>query len=127
MKYILIVDDDPAIQVLFEQFLQGRGYSTSVVVDGMAALLAIEDRKPDLVITDIMMDGMDGLALVREIRKKFPKMPIIAISGGRRAMSVNFESSAEKDGADEFMEKPVKLADLFQSIQRLLEEHSSAE
>jgi len=70
---------------------------------------------------------MDDLALVREIRKKSPKMPIIAISGGRRAMSINFESSAEKDGADEFMEKPVKLADLFQSIQRLLEEHSSAE
>ena len=120
MKNILIVDDDPAIQLLFEQFLKTKGFNPRVAVDGLDALLSMKEQVPDLIITDIVMDGMDGLALIREVRNEHPDMPIIAISGGRRAMSIDFELSAAKYGANEFLEKPVLLDDLFRSIQSLL-------
>ena len=125
MKDILIVDDDPAIQLLFEQFLRAKGFNPRVASDGFDALLSIKEQVPALIITDIVMDGMDGLALIREVRNEHPDMPVIAISGGRRVMSVDFEPSAVKHGANEFLEKPVHLADLLQTIQLLLEEHPS--
>jgi DNA-binding NtrC family response regulator len=120
MKNILIVDDDPVIQSLFEQFLQGKGFSTRVADDGLQALLLMKESVPDLFLTDIIMDGMDGLALICEIRKQYTNMPIIAISGGRRAISVNVQPWAEKDGASEFMEKPIRLDNLFNTIELLL-------
>lgn len=123
MRHILIVDDDSAILQLFEQFLQRKGFSTSVASDGFEAIIQLKKRTPDLLITDIIMDGMDGLALIREVRKKEIHMPVIAISGGRCVMSVDFELRAEKIGADEFLEKPIRLTDLLQSIQTLLDEN----
>jgi CheY-like chemotaxis protein len=119
----LIVDDDSAIQHLFEQFLQGEGFSTSIAANGLEAIILIKENPPDLIITDIIMDGMDGLALIREVKKIIPETPIIAISGGQRMMSVDFEQPAEKTGSNQFLEKPVRLAELLQSIYRLLGEN----
>ena len=123
MKHILIVDDDAAILHLFEQFLQRKGFSTSLAADGFDAILQLKERTPDLIITDIIMDGMDGLALIREVRKRDVHMPVIAISGGRCKLSIDFEPRAEQIGADEFLEKPIRLTDLLQSIQTLLDEN----
>ena len=127
MKNILIVDDDPAIQTLFEQFFKTKGFNPRVAIDGFDALLSMKEQVPDLIVTDIVMDGMDGLALMREVRNQHPDMPIIAISGGRRSVSVDFELPAEKSGADVFLEKPVHLEDLFRTIQSLLKESSTDE
>ena len=127
MKHILIVDDDPAILHLFEQFLQKKEFSTALAADGFEAVLAMEKQMPDLIITDIIMDGMDGLALIREVRSREVHIPVIAISGGRCVLSVDFEERAEQTGANEFLEKPVRLADLLESIQTLLDEASPAD
>ena len=123
MKHLLIVDDDPVIQRLFERFLNSEGFRTSIAANGLEAILLIKENPPDLIITDIIMDGMDGLALIREVKKSIPETPIIAISGGQRMMSVDFEHPAEKNGSSEFLEKPVRLTDLLQSIYRLLGEN----
>ena len=127
MKHILIVDDDPLIQRLFQQYFQAKGFSTAVADSGLSAVLQMKDRMPDLIITDVVMPGMDGLALVREVRKEHPEIPIIAVSGGQRAMAVNFKPHAEKDGASRFIEKPVHLSDLFCAVQMLLDQHHPAE
>jgi len=123
MRHILIVDDDPAILHLFEQFLQKKGFSTSLAANGFEAILQLKEQTPDLIITDIIMNGMDGLALIREVRKREIHMPVIAISGGRCELSVDFEPRAEQTGADKFLEKPIRLADLLQSIQTLLDKN----
>jgi len=123
MKYILIVDDDPDILHLFERFLQEKGFSTALAANGFEAILQLKEQTPDLIVTDIIMDGMDGLALIREVRKRDVHMPVIAISGGRCVMSVDFEPQAGQTGADEFLEKPIRLVDLLQSIQTLLDEN----
>jgi len=122
MKHILIVDDDSDIQHLFEAFLQREGFRTSIAANGLEAILLIKENPPDLIVTDIIMDGMDGLALIREVKKSIPETPIIAISGGQRMMSVDFEQPAEKTGSSQFLEKPVRLAELLQSIHMLLGE-----
>jgi len=123
MKHILIVDDDPAILHLFEQFLQKKEFSTACATDGFDAVLSMEEQTPDLIITDIIMDGMDGLALIREVRSRDVHIPVIAISGGQCVLSVDFEERAERSGANEFMEKPVELKELLESIQALLDEN----
>jgi len=126
IKHILIVDDDPAVLSLFDRFFSEKGFSTALASDGLAALLKMKERVPDLLITDIIMSGMDGLALIREVRELHPRMPVIAISGGRRVMSINFQPYAETDGADEFVEKPVILADLLRSVQKLIDDNRAA-
>ncbi|MBM4153314.1 MAG: response regulator [Kiritimatiellaceae bacterium] len=126
MKHILIVDDDLLIQRLFTQFFTAEGYSTAVADNGLAAILQISTKRPDLIITDVVMPGMDGLALIREVRKSHPDIPMIAISGGQRAVAVNFQPHAEKDGAHQFLEKPVSLSTLLISVQRLLDQNHPA-
>ena len=127
MKHILIVDDDSAIRHLFEEFLQRKGFSTSIAADGFEAILSMEEKMPDLIVTDIIMDGMDGLALIRELRSRDTHMPVIAISGGQCVLSVDFGERAEETGADEFMEKPVELKELLESVQALLDENPPAD
>ncbi len=107
MKHILIVDDDPLIQRLFDQFFKSEGFSVTLADSGLSAVLQVNSRKPDLIITDIFMPIMDGLMLIREVRKEHPDIPIIAISGGQRAVAVNFEPQTEFEGANQFIEKPV--------------------
>lgn len=127
MKHILIVDDDPDILHLFERFLQEKGFTTALATDGFEAILQLKEKKPDLIVTDIIMNRMDGLALIREVRKREGHMPVIAISGGRCELSVDFESRAVQTGADEFLEKPIRLVDLLQAIQTLLDENPPAD
>lgn len=127
MKHILIVDDDPLIQRLFDQFFQSKGFSVTLADSGLSAVLQVKARMPDLIITDVVMPGMDGLALIREVRKEHPEIPIIAISGGQRAVAVNFQPHAEKDGASQFVEKPIYLKDLLASVQTLLDQAHPAE
>ena len=88
IKHILIADDDPDILHLFDTFFKKEGYSTDLATDGLDALLKMKEKAPDLLITDIIMDVLDGLALIREAKELYPDMPVIAISGGRRVMSL---------------------------------------
>jgi len=120
MAHILVIDDEIAIQKLFRQFLEGEGYSVSSASDGREGLRLIKQKKPDLVITDIMMPEMDGLEVVREIKGKYPELPIIAISGGMHGVQINFLSLAGKFGAHRVFEKPVVLAELLNAVRELL-------
>jgi len=120
MALILIVDDDPTLRTLFEQYLTNSGYSVALAADGREGLDLMRQQKPDLIITDIMMPEMDGLEIIREIRAHHPELPVIAISGGMRAAPINFLPHAKKFGACHVFEKPVALAELLKVVQELL-------
>ncbi len=120
MSHILIIDDDLSIQRLFKQFLEGAGYSISSASDGREGMLLMKQKKPDLIITDIMMPEMDGLEVVRNINNTCPGLPVIAISGGMRGMPINFLPHAKKFGACRTFEKPVSLAALLKAVRELL-------
>ncbi|MBI5179767.1 MAG: response regulator [Nitrospinae bacterium] len=79
---VLIVDDDGMIRTLLQHLLEREGVETRMARDGHEALQLISERKPDLVLTDLVMPGMDGFCLIGTLRRQdhFKKMPILAIS-----------------------------------------------
>ncbi len=74
---ILIVDDDPAIRMLYKEELEDEGYSVVVASSGEEALQLFDSESPDIVTLDILMPGMDGIQVLRHMKEKNPKLPII--------------------------------------------------
>lgn len=120
MGYILIIDDDQAIQNVFTQFLESMGYQTKSALNGKEGLSQMLEKTPDLIITDIMMPEMDGLELLTYIREHKLDLPVIAISGGMQTASMNFLPLARKFGACQVFEKPVSLVQLRKAVQEML-------
>jgi DNA-binding response OmpR family regulator len=77
---VLVVDDERPIVDLLQDLLQDQGYEVRRAYDGMTALQLIEREQPDLVVTDVMMPRLDGLALFNEIRTRTPTLPVILMS-----------------------------------------------
>lgn len=77
---VLVVDDEPPIVDLLQDLLQDQGYEVRRAYDGMTALQIIERDPPDLVVTDVMMPRLDGLALYNEIRTRTASLPVILMS-----------------------------------------------
>lgn len=122
MAHILIIDDDPTVQMLFHQFLSGEGYEITQAADGIEGMQCLEENLPDLIITDIMMPKMDGLEILQAIRKQYSEIPVIAISGGMRCAPINFLPHAKVFGACQVFEKPVPLDVLLSTVKSLLNE-----
>lgn len=121
MPRILLIDDDPTIQKVFSQFLTSRGYDVFQAENGRIGLQMMRENRPDLIITDIMMPEMDGLEILLKIRESNDDVPVIAISGGMRALPINFLQQAKLFGAHHVFEKPVPLGVLLEKILDLLE------
>lgn len=77
---VLVVDDERPIVDLLQDLLQDQGYEVRRAYDGMTALQIIERDPPDLVVTDVMMPRLDGLALYNEIRTRTASLPVILMS-----------------------------------------------
>src|SRR5579884_3525933 len=105
MAVILIVEDDRAMSDLLQSHLIAEGYAVGQVYDGPAALAAVEQRPPDLIILDWMLPGMDGLALCRQVRQRY-LMPIIMLTA--RTEEIN-EVLGLEVGADDYITKPFSI------------------
>src|SRR3954466_13840356 len=81
MAHILIIEDDERVRRLFSTLLQHAGHQASEARDGREGLALQAECHPDLVITDIVMPGMEGLETISALRRLHPDLPIIAISG----------------------------------------------
>src|SRR5215468_6762600 len=114
---VLIVDDDQEITDLLKSYLQRQGgYEISSAADGITALIEVGRTKPDLLILDIMIPGVDGIEVCRRIKADSSnKTAIIAISGTTERQSQVLEA-----GADAFMLKPVDMDKLHAEARRLL-------
>jgi CheY-like chemotaxis protein len=120
MAKILLNDDDPTIQKLFSKFLTSLGHEITQAVNGKDGMRMLQETQPDLVITDIMMPEMDGLEILMQLRNTNNSVPVIAISGGMRALPVNFLHQAKLFGARYVFEKPVPLDVLRNTVNELL-------
>ena len=114
---ILIVDDEQEVAAMFRNFFQRQGdYEVSTASDGITALMEVGRIKPDLLILDIMLPGVDGVEVCRRIKANSAnKTSIIAISG-----TESNEKRTLQAGADAFMLKPVDLDKLHIEARRLL-------
>ncbi len=113
---ILIVDDDNNIAELISLYLTKECFETLIVNDGEAALSAMETFSPNLILLDLMLPGIDGYQVCREIRGKFP-IPIIMLS----AKGEVFDKVLGLElGADDYMEKPFDTKELVARVKAVL-------
>jgi DNA-binding NtrC family response regulator len=115
---VLIVEDDAAVKRGCQQALQLEGIAVESVNSGEAAWRAVTEVNPAVVITDIRLPGMDGMALMARIRALDEDLPVVLMTGhGDIALAVQ----AMKDGAQDFIEKPFSSAHLVEVTRRALE------
>jgi excisionase family DNA binding protein len=114
---VLIIDDDQNIVELIRTFLLGQGnYKVASASDGISALIEVGRMKPDLLILDINIPGVDGIEVCRRIKADSTnKTAVIASSG-----SSEYENISLRSGADAFMLKPLDLEKLHTETERLL-------
>lgn len=117
---ILVIDDEDAVRQIICEYLEHAGHEVTPAKDGEHGLSLINTKDPpQIVITDIIMPRKEGLGTIVEIRKKFPSIKLIAVSGGGRAKTMDFLQVARKLGADAALPKPIDLEELERVIERL--------
>ncbi|MEW8584230.1 MAG: response regulator, partial [Candidatus Thiodiazotropha sp.] len=99
---ILIVEDEPALANLLEDYLKAAGYGTDAMREGTGVVEAVRDNPPDLMLLDLMLPGKDGLAICREIRA-FSDLPIVMVTA--RVEEIDRLLGLEL-GADDYICKP---------------------
>ena len=115
---ILVVDDTPVLSEMVKEFLEAEGYAVKTAVSGEAALKAMEQEKPDLVMMDIRMPGISGLDALFEIKKKDPQATVIMMTAyGTTQTAIE----AMKRGAYEYITKPFKNEEVKALIKKALE------
>jgi len=114
---ILVVDDDPSLLRLLDIRLQAAGYSVETAASGAAALSCMERAVPDAVITDLKMDGMDGLDLLRALQQRHPGLPVLLLTAHG---TIPDAVTATQRGAVAFLTKPVDREELLQELERAL-------
>lgn len=119
MKNILLLDDNPAFSTPFAQGLREAGYQVYVAQNGTRALNACREHQIDLVITDVFMPERDGLEVIREVRKAFPQVKIIAMSGKQIEGKWDGLYIARIMGAHSILAKPFTLSEACATIQKL--------
>lgn len=119
MPTILVVDDDVALRAMLERALTRAGHTVTLAVNGADALRILETSSFDLVLTDLVMPDVEGLQLLRDLRKKPSPPPVIAMSGGARG-SATYLELASGLGAAEILAKPFTPQILIATIERVL-------
>jgi len=117
---ILIIDDDPQILDMIGQTLEREGHEVIDASDGKEGLKLYRENPTDLIITDIIMPEKEGIETIMELRRDFPDVKIIAISGGGRIDAEQYLSMAQKLGAQRTFAKPVARAELLKAVRELL-------
>lgn len=115
-RRLLILDDEPIVVKRLKPAFQKAGYDVAVFTDSAAALAAFEQNPAHIVITDLKMEGMDGIAFLARIKAVSPDTGVIVITG-----FATLETAKESfhKGAFDFVAKPFKLADILDVVARL--------
>jgi DNA-binding NtrC family response regulator len=116
-RSILVVDDERAICELLQQVLEKAGHKVVCASNGREAARAVAAGSFDLVITDLLMPECDGLELIAEMRRKFPQVRVIAMTGGGHIPREQYLFIAKNLGAHSLLEKPFEQKDLHAAIE----------
>jgi DNA-binding response OmpR family regulator len=115
---VLVADDDPDIRDLVDFKLRQAGYAVEAVPDGLSAWEAFQDRKPALVILDVMMPGLSGIDVLRKIRDSdSPGIPVLLLSAKSRDSDVDTGFAV---GADDYVIKPFSPRELLHRVNGIL-------
>ena len=119
---VLVLDDQEPIRRLTRRVLENEGHEVWEAADGELGMALLERaaQPVDLVITDIFMPGMDGIQALREIRKRFPAIKVIAMSGGDSTGLLDLRKDAELLGAVKSLHKPFTARDIVEVVRSVL-------
>ena len=121
MTHILVIDDDEDIHFILKEFFTHEGHQVDSAGDGKAGLRLAELNRYDLVITDVIMPEMDGLEVITAIKRKFPNIRIIAMTGGTAKIDKDLLlSTANLMRADKVVAKPLDLKVLKAAVNEVL-------
>ena len=130
MALILVVDDEAEVGEAIRRVLERAGFSV-VVANGVSeGLAAAETQQPDIVVTDMIMPKKNGIELIKAVRSRYPRVRVIAISGGG-SFGLNsykpdaikthaYLAAAREAGAEEILTKPFDMNDLLAAVRRRL-------
>jgi two-component system OmpR family response regulator len=120
-KRLLIVEDDRELREALKGLLQGSGYAVDDCVDGNEALAAVAAHVFDLAIIDLVLPDINGLALLRSVRKSQPRLPILVVTG---LADLESRVAGLDSGADDYVVKPFAMPELEARIRALLRDHN---
>ena len=118
---VLVVDDDPALAEMLTIVLRGEGFDTAVVGDGTRALPAVRELRPDVVLLDLMLPGMNGIDVCRAIRTE-SGVPIVMLTA--KSDTVDIVLGLES-GADDYVVKPFKPKELIARVRARVRKHDA--
>jgi DNA-binding response OmpR family regulator len=116
---ILLVEDDPMMNLLISTTLAQGGYKAMCVFNGEDAVKKVKQNKFDIIITDLLMPGKEGMEVIQEAKEHDPTIKIIAISGGGRVGHTSFLELARAHGADVGIDKPCSPADILMTVEEM--------
>jgi DNA-binding NtrC family response regulator len=111
---ILLTDDDESVRKAVGAFLSARGHRIRTASGGEEALRLMEDDPPDLVISDIQMPGMDGIAFLKAVRERFSDLPVVLMTGHATAETA---IAALRSRAYDYLKKPIQLEELIACVE----------
>jgi PAS domain S-box-containing protein len=117
---ILLIDDDDQLRYMLRQQLESAGYEVEEARDGQEGVERYRDAPTDLIVTDLIMPEKEGLETIIELRREFPEVKIIAMSGGLKQTTQDFLPVAQKLGAQRVLRKPFARDELLGAIQQVL-------
>jgi len=120
MARIIVIDDNDAARGTMRRVLEKAGHQVLEASDGDAGLKLLAEIGVTLVITDIFMPGQDGIVTLRRIRKEFPGVRVIAVSGGDATGRIDLRKDAELLGAAQTLRKPFSPEELRRAVEETL-------
>lgn len=121
MPRVLVIDDNAQVRELMRAILQGAGFAVDLAADGELGLVLQRARPAEVVITDIFMPNQDGLETIACLRKEFPQVKVIAMSGGGALVrGTAYLSTAAEIGAHALLRKPFEAEALLRVLGEVL-------
>ena len=118
---VMVIDDDPGLREYMEALVTRQGYEVYAVPGGEEALRILDEANPDLITLDVVLPGMDGLDILRELKKRVPQVPVVMLSGHGQARTI---VEAMRLGASDFLRKPFEAEELELAFQKALEKRA---
>jgi CheY-like chemotaxis protein len=122
MASILVIDDNEPVRGFLRAVLEGQGHTVREAGQGRPAVQGLRTSPVDLVLTDIYMPDCDGLEVIMTLRRDFPSIRIVAMSGG--SGDRNLLVVARQLGAQEVLEKPINVEDLVRTVTTALNDQA---
>ena len=127
MARILIIDDEPQIRSMLTLMLEREGYEVVEASDGVAGIKIYRQSPVDLIITDLIMPNKDGIGMIIDLKKEFPDVKIIAMSGGGLNKPDGYLKGGKKLGAACTLTKPIDREEMLRAVRETLRNSPSTE